>query len=511
MKRLLVILLLTSLLCGCAATQTPSVSEETKLQIEKEVLPGGVWVQTDYSQYAPQENLESKYTRLSDDFISELQPSDDYGMLYPFIGSYGGDPYYPLLKYGMIDQNGRIVVDAVYNEIEPVQHHYLSSGEQIPMWCLSAYVEADEWAQERCALASFDGSFVTEPIYDYVKAFEDYVLADVAGTYITHVYDRNGKLCLDSSSWALSERFVPNFEDSDLYFRYGGGIISYGDGIFTVRLDDGVYYADWDGNLIAGPFFSGEAFSDGYARVMPDENTYAYIDTKGNKLLGMEFPYAESFQNGYAVATISDEVQALICAADGTVLTFDGYYSSIEDSVLTVWGLNGRDRFYNLKGEPIFEAPDDNSYTIYAGGKFLQCHDTETLTNRQTGKQIQISSIVNVHNDGDRLTLHCYEYRYVGDVYEYKYYVLDENLEILLESEEYLYFENDIMAQRSYYVSSEKDTKLFDLQGGTLELRGTVESIFDGKILCYDDLASYQYDLQGNLLFCYIYPSGNGD
>ena len=374
MKRLIALLLMLALLCGCSATQgTPTQPTETENPYDSFL------VHTDYSNYQPKENLQAKYTRLSDDFISELQPSDDYGMLYPFIGSHNGDPYSPVLKYGMIDQNGRIVVDAVYNEIEPVR---LSSGEQIPMWCLSAYMETDNRAQERCALASFDGSFVTELIYRYVTAYEDYVLADVAETQITHVYDRNGKLCLDSSSWALSERFGT---DTNIYNGYGWGIISYGDGIFTVGLDDGVYYADWDGNLIAGPFFSGGAFTDGYAWVMLEENAYAYIDTEGNKLLGMEFPYAESFQNGYAVAEISNEKQALICAADGTVLTFDGYSSQIDESVLTVWGLDGKDRFYNLKGELIFEAPDDNFYSIYAGGKFLQCKKADGGKGRLNG------------------------------------------------------------------------------------------------------------------------------
>lgn len=513
MKRFIAMLLLVTLLCGCSATQAPSVMQEPPF--EKETIQGGILVHTDYSKYGPQVVPERKYTRLSPEFISELQPSDDYGMLYPFVGGVSNDSYDTYLQYGMVDKNGRIVVDAVYSRIEPVRHDYNSTAEQIPMWTLGTITESDSWGELCYALAAFDGSFVTEQIYTYVRAYEEYVLAefvDAQGTQITHVYDKHGNLCLDSSDWALSERIASN------PVGYGGGtsgIRNYGNGLFCVDLGKGMYYADWDGNLIAGPYTYGEAFSDGYALVHLGLNAYIYIDTEGNKLLDMDFYHAESFVGGFAAASISETEQVLISAKDGIILRCEGYHSDIRESTFCVW--NDKDVFYNLNGELLFASPEDfASYELLGDGKFVYNYQSGVIFNTETGKELQGDGHNQFEYYDAPASILYHESFLSGESVDYIYYIVDEDLNLLYEiTDDVVDHTKDVLTGQGYYRSrmyGQKITKLYGSQWeNPLELQGEFDRIFGGRIVCYDELGSYQYDMKGNMVFCYLYFAGNGD
>ncbi len=504
MKRLIAVLLLLTLLCGCAATQTPS-EEAVSTQ-------SGIRVQTDYSKYTPQENLEAKYTRLSPDFISKLQPRDDYGLLYPFIGSMTvpADFYSePAVKYGLVDASGRIVVDAVYTRVTPVQYNYMSNGDPFPMWVLNS--------TEGTALASFDGSFVTEPIYSRVEAFEDYVLADVydpQGQRVTHVFDKNGNLCLDSSDWVLSDRIASIPLDAD---GWAPGICSYGSGLFGVYLEDGIYYADWDGNLIAGPYLFGEVFSDGYALVALREveedtfDTYAYIDTEGNRLWDAEFYYAETFEDGFAGASITGEDALLISAADGVILRCEGDYCEVENSIFKVRGLYGTAQFYDLTGKLLYESTDEGSYSVLEGGKFAFNSYSNIVVNLETGEVLTgeaFYNLVSAEYCGESGTLLVSNYS--SD--DCSYCVTDENGSILLELGDFAEYEEDAQTGEGYYLVGYDRTKIYSLKWEAPFVPGSrYNRIFGGRILCFDERGSYHYDLEGNLLFYYPYPGGYGD
>ena len=509
MKRLIAILLLTSLLCGCAATQTPSVPEETKLQIEQEVLPGGVWVQTDYSQYAPQENLETKYTRLSPEFISELQPSDDYGMLYPFVGNLVATDYGAYdVKYGLVDESGRIVVDAVYTHVTPVSYDYEYEGPQLPIWVLEKTVQSALAPRRICAIAGFYGSFVTEPIYSNVYAYEDYILGfyyDEKDRRMVHVFDQNGKLCLDSSAWSIFAQ-----DQNSAVNTSGGffGVISYGSDRFEVSLTDGTYYLDWDGNIVCGPYVYGNCFIDGYAEIAKENYRYAFIDPDGNEMWDTEFSYVQDFQHGFARGeTVSGE-QALISATDGIVLRCEGYSTSLAGSVFTVFSDSGY-RCYSLNGDLIYEASSSQYCEIYGDGKFLFDYEASTIRNLQTGKEWSIDnseiSWVDYYKELSRLC--CFTY---GK--DFCYYVLDEDFNILRQSDRCMEFIEDPLTQKAYIYIGEEVPSICNAQLEVLfKKSGTNWSVFNDRIIGYDDLASYHYDMQDNLLFCYRYPIGIGD
>ena len=181
MKRLLCLLLTAALLLGgCALTDTPEPSEteaptqstEAPTEPHYATTAGGITVKSDYSAYTARVAPEAKYTRLSEGPLPELLPSEDYGAIYPYIGSELYSTEYDFSAgylYGMVDENGRILTDPVYTNAALLSDYgvYRSS----PFWLLERVGEVytNEYGYETAdrfyALASLDGSFVTDCIY----------------------------------------------------------------------------------------------------------------------------------------------------------------------------------------------------------------------------------------------------------------------------------------------------------------------------------------------------------
>lgn len=520
MKRLIVMLLFVALLCGCSATQAPPAMQESSATqeppYEKETLQGGIIVHTDYSKYGPQAVPEQNYTRLSPEFISELQPRDDYGMLYPFVGSLTQDDYLSEPQYGMVDENGRIAVDAVYTYVAPAEAYRYDAyeGEPIPIWVMQQTVGAQEDVSKRYLIATFDGSFVSEPIYSYVEVYEDYVFGFVlesGKTNITHVFDKTGKLCLDSEKSPLAPQFAV-VSDSEFYYYPQTGIISYGSGLFQVRLPNGSYFADWDGNLICGPYAEATHFSDGCAMVEKKTGNYAYIDTEGNELWDMEFSYADVFRNGYAAATTLDGQQALLSANDGIVLVCDGDNSNVYRSVFNVWDEEVGEYFYDLTGELLFAPTDDHYYNFLDNGIFLQDQDCDTVTNIKTGKvfygeEYGFISYFESWADYPYLSFRVWKDEKSTN------YIADADFNILLQTSSYVFLSKDDFTQKDYFLTEgASSVQIYNTEmEELLTLRGKYCRMMNGRVLCYDDYGSYYYDMEGNLLFCYFYPAGNGD
>ena len=130
---LIALLLALSLLFGCA--DAPEVTEST-------LQP---------SEQSTQEIVDEEVPEAEVSF--DFAPSDAYGTLYPFVGWLDEDikgtfaegnyelahDVVNVVRYGLVDGNGEIVVEPIYYAVEPVRHDYYSSGEQIQMWKL--YIE----------------------------------------------------------------------------------------------------------------------------------------------------------------------------------------------------------------------------------------------------------------------------------------------------------------------------------------------------------------------------------
>lgn len=435
---------------------------------------------------------------------TSLIPNGDYGMLYPFIGWIDEDiretfaeGNYELehditnvFRYGLVDANGEIVVEPIYYGVEPIRHDYYSSGDQIEMWKLYIEPLTDPHMSQSAQfiLATFDGTTVTEQSYFSASAYEEYVIAyfyDENNEYSAHVYDASGKLCLDFSDWG--------FEDAILR--------DYGCGVFGVQVSiEEMYYCDWDGNVIAGPFEYIDCFSSGYGLAMLSENCYAYFDAEGNKLLDRDFYFAENFTDGYAVVSLGEHEQALLSATDGIIFTCEGYHGQVESGLVNIW--DDGDVFYNFSGEKLFEAEAFESYDVL-NDKLIFDYESGIVINLENGKEFFSEKFNHYYWYDSPASVNYYIADLVGDDLVYTSYVIDEDFNLLYETDGFFDHEIDRMTQIGYYRNS---TTLYGTQV-EFDFVGGFDRVFDGRVFCYDENGSYQYDLSGNLLFSYLFDT----
>ena len=251
------------------------------------VTAGGVAVHTDYSAYTPYAAPEPVYTRLTPEHIADLKASDDYGAIYPFMGEllyspsgWGNGGY-----FGFFDDSGRIVADPTYSSVIQLCSYTGRGMEYKPYWLLSrtcnvrtvqdgeySYLDSDEFY----AVASLDGSFVTDCIYRYVTTVGDNVLCmpDWRGTAFT-LYAPDGSVLLTDQDISFADR-IP---------EYGWSFSDGGDGRIIVDLTDGYYYMDLSGELLLGPFAYADAFYHGLAAVSYDTYYYGVIALDGSTVL----------------------------------------------------------------------------------------------------------------------------------------------------------------------------------------------------------------------------------
>ncbi len=513
MKRIVIVLLALVLLCGCSTSKQASeqIVETMQPTYDKQVLEGSVWVQTDYSKYTPSKPIEAKYTRLSEEFIPALQPSEDYGMIYPFVGSYSNSGYTVTTRYGIVDASGRVVADAVYDNIEPIcQSGGLSAqaAQVKPMWRLGKRELINDYPEMRYALATWDGSFVTEHIYWAVTAYDEYVLAYTFGSDeakpVIHVYDTQGNLCLNTEELPFFDRLSDN------------SYIDYGEGLFTVQLNEpsGYYIADWEGNLLHGPFGWADAYVDGYAVVEKRNGYYAYLDVNGNYLEDMEFAYADTFSDGYAVASNDTGTKFLLSAKSGLIADIDAASAYWNGSYFSVWkqtDTGSEHRAYSTEGELLYEWADSEYCEFIGTGELVHYYEEGKAVNLETGEEFQFGNMYEYS-----ISTFDYMYSFEEVPYYYVYYfepskrtvLMDADFREVLTTTGYIDIWEDIFTAKRYIMVDDGRIQLYDMNAEPIVLLQYDNcQVYNDMALCYDDIASYYYDLEGNLLFCYPYSS----
>ncbi len=158
-----------AVLCGTGCQDTKSTTssaldastaqpQSSTIETSTPRTASSIQVKTDWSYYTPDTQLEEIYTRMSDQPIGDFQPSSEYGGIYPFVGSVTlHAPNDCFLKYGLFDAQGRIVCDAVFDNIYPVSNGYM----------LQKYTDADSTNPTiKAGFVSKDGSCYTGIIYD---------------------------------------------------------------------------------------------------------------------------------------------------------------------------------------------------------------------------------------------------------------------------------------------------------------------------------------------------------
>ena len=550
MKRLLCLLLTAALLLGgCALTDTPEPSEteaptqstEAPTEPHYATTAGGITVKSDYSAYTARVAPEAKYTRLSEGPLPELLPSEDYGAIYPYIGSELYSTEYDFSAgylYGMVDENGRILTDPVYTNAALLSDYgvYRSS----PFWLLERVGEVytDEYGYETAdsfyALASLDGSFVTDCIYSGVTGCGDVALATrrVNGEVVLEIFNTSGNLIFSSLEHPLERPLSP--------YAYGFG---YSDGILQLYAETGeydsyeswngeteyypiygYYFADLDGNLLSGPDQSAGSLSGGYSAVELSNGNYTYIGREPCYLTDTEFLYAGDFIDGYVCVDFADDGEGPYCIVDtdGKIINeLEGMYTPYYYSrAYHIYDSAGNENIYDSRGELLYStATTADGWTGY--NQFIDTlllydsngnYHSGMLRSTETGATYEIP-------DGYQLDYSFLPYvllnRYDENYRCVSYVLLDMDLNEVSSGRGSLYQLNDKMTGTSYIAANGSSLRLYDMEMNEVcVLPGSSEWnqwIYGSRTMLLDDFSCSYYDLDGNLLFRYLRDDTMGD
>lgn len=131
--------------------------------IVPDTAPAGktdVPVSTEWSAFREIAKEPEVFTRLKEERITDFVPSSDYGAVIPFLGVDNEAGLFEGQKlYGLMDQNGRIICDPVFDDV-----YYLDDGTLVVIQ--SVVRSSSDLPDERIGLISKDGSHYTGLIYE---------------------------------------------------------------------------------------------------------------------------------------------------------------------------------------------------------------------------------------------------------------------------------------------------------------------------------------------------------
>ncbi|MCL1872717.1 MAG: WG repeat-containing protein [Clostridiales bacterium] len=296
MKRyLLCFFICVLLLFACACEEQESVLSENDPDINEapiEFSEPTFYLETipRFEPFEAPREIVSRY--YDEEFVDTLRPASDYGRLYPYAGKFIGDSRSVSdIRYGLVDVQGRVVVDPVYGRAD-----YLSreEGEDLAYLLLVYPVDEDDgmaqklaadsegYPQQQCfVFASTDGSWVSDAfcgseaqISEGRIIIHDYGVPDNNYQGIFRIYD-------------LEAHLVAQGEGMLYGFQEGLSVVQHQ----TYNKQDDSYreyynYIDKNGKVvIPGPFLSAAGFVNGFASVAIDENEehlqYVIIDNQG--------------------------------------------------------------------------------------------------------------------------------------------------------------------------------------------------------------------------------------
>lgn len=517
MKKLLIILLCL-VLVGCTVAEPQPSQKPTESTAPTEPVappPKDQTVKTDYSQYTPKETLQPRYLPMESP-CEDLQPSEDYGAIYPYAGTtlhmtYGGSRF----AYGIMDEKGQLLTAPVYSNVQRLEYWNYYLGDEwvtLPFWTLSKIETFDDSSgymnyRTHYALASLDGSWVTECRYTGISVSEDRILAmewDRESDFFRFdFYDTEGRLLLTSEALEILSRIPEPLS----YASYSDGMIRlehYGD-------DGGTWYTDPEGSTLLGPYAFGDNFTDGLAMVSDDFNNYYYIDKAGNPQFDRSFNGGEPFKNGVAVVNTGSRYQ-VIDTKGKVILDTMGYSSIYRDREYFVFSTDYVNTYYDLQGQVVYEdIPFNWSYV----GHGLFSDWAEEIIHGETQRRFTVSRDPDAYHYAQSLWEQGIEALLVSDYTGSvtKSYLLDENAELIMEFEGGAFVLED--GQRSLLIIN--DGGSFKIYNGELEYlfscpREAYPSMVCGdRLICFSEQYSLCYNLEGELIFCYPLPGFGGD
>ena len=260
---------------------------------KKSATEGGFVVKTDWSALGESAVPQVKYTRLQEDWIDALAPSDDYGAIYPYVGLVNYDEWGSQRNlYGLFDENGRIICDSVYLSVDRCSYYDGGVERRVPMLMLGR----TEGASTAYTLASLDGSFVSPESYFVVQVFDFGVLCarnSESGEFV--IYDFDGNVLMTQDDLKLGA----------LELNYSTDIYDGQNGYLLAWLSDGAgsesYLIDKNGNILCGGWYSADFLGENAIRAYLDGGGYSagVVDFKGEWTVPHRYNMVTEFDGGY--------------------------------------------------------------------------------------------------------------------------------------------------------------------------------------------------------------------
>ncbi len=529
MKRFLAVIFTLSALCallwGCkgegditqpdtVTSSSASVSTEpTETEAQTEPTP----TETIYA-------YEAKYTRLSEEALTELRPDENYGFILPYCAGlehndFCGEPYG---HYGFMDASGKILVDPVYQYIKALTMEdgyefapcvwLMAQGEIVASDISGFHYHLND---QKCGLAAADGSVVIDLVYDDIEVLGNTIFAkkyldESFETYDVDIYNFNCELI--GSLTNLDVRILGFRED-----------------ILRVEKDFGTYYMDLSGKLIAGPFYSAEDFSCGYGLVELDSPLglrYTYVDKEG-QLLSEEgwtfvaedgttyqitdFAEAQSFVGGVACVRVDHMWEQYSVLTTDNEFLFDfrifNRFICEEDYILN--NSLGSTEVYNHEGELLWSHPELELLPVSGDGAYLYDPFENKIYNWKTGEVTEGFEGVS----DTELPSPYYEdfpYPLFLDAQKEEQIVTDQALNLIARMDQYAPIRRNALTG-DYYFIDEEDGKCTLILPQLPQAELDIAEIAEGKdvqmygdlIQCTDGGACCYYTCDMELVFCY--------
>ena len=476
------------------------------------------------------------YTRKSEDTIPNLTASDDYGAIYPFIGSvlysseesgYSGVSGY---LYGMMDGMGCIIADPTYASVKYASAYDYNSDSYVyaPYWLLGRCEKNpnseydDDRYLWRYTIASVDGSYVSAQDYGYYQVGPfGLMLADAYGADSFIILGEGGKVIFDSDQMPWKDRICEETV----------GSISYSEDLFIICLSDGYYYMDLQGNLVLGPYGYAEGFHQGRAAASASaEERCGVIDSEGRWIIasGTYDSIGDFGACGLASAYLWDEDAMTVELIDleGHVLkSLSGEYSlTVQDNGYEIDNYDESKEtaeIYDAEGNLLKTLDIGTETTVYDTNLiYSQNGDQMTVKNLLTGAELTLDDAENLgiygvfkagseemDTDNRLLQISNYASDYYTDVYD------PNTLEKLLDHSQFVSLGEDPFTGQCWLYRTVADNKV-EVYKVTFDGAASLEqlcsrsfrdtpAIYNQLMMVTDDQSCTWMDLQGNVIFKY--------
>ncbi len=507
MKRTVALFTALLLLCGCAQAAQPSPTP-TPEPLPEFSEPTGIYA--DWSKLHGYELPEQRGSRLSEEPLLELMPSDSYGELVPYIGEAvftASDSYVAeYKKYGLMTADGCVVLDPVLDSVYAVTDgtgcaYVLSRGESDGTIML--------------ALCARDGSWCTDFLYSSITMNDDgyACLTDMRWGETGLISNGNEHACMMDLDGNVVLRFadIAPGEGVELaapleqYWMY-----NLSSGYSMVQLANGnMAFMDIDGNILrsdefGGEFSAGLSFHDGLAWVRdPETQLFGVIDTSGRWVCPPK--YRELYSQITIYTGVTEDGRAVLLDERGNELgeaDLSGNYTKLARGYYSVHYINGETEVRGTGGEAL---PSED-YPYWSGGGWVLLYGDESywLYDGAELKKLDIpyNTVQGMSDEG------------ISAAHDGKAWLYDFDGEVIVEggAGDWAYVYYDGVSGEPYLVGSDSSNNysITSLDGTqSIAVPGMSIGIMDGTVCWTDSVSAGVTDMDGNVIFRTLLDMGD--